>query len=66
MNSYEFFIYEFICFMNSYMNSCVPRFQMTQDDDESSPAAEVVVAVVVAVTNPKSCAQLLALHQERR
>ena len=30
MNSYNFFkfIYEFICFMNSYMNSGVPRFQM--------------------------------------
>ena len=28
MNSYGFFIYEFICFMNSYMNSGVPRFQM--------------------------------------
>ena len=28
MNSYEFFIYEFICFMNSYMNSGVSRFQM--------------------------------------
>ena len=29
MNSYDFFIYEFICFMNSYMNSGVPRFQMS-------------------------------------
>ena len=37
MNSYmnlcnlwlhDFFIYEFICFMNSYMNCGVPRFQM--------------------------------------
>ena len=28
MNSYVFFIYEFIYFMNSYMNSGVPRFQM--------------------------------------
>ena len=28
MNSYDFFINEFICFMNSYMNSDVPRFQM--------------------------------------
>ena len=28
MNSYDFFIYEFICFMNLYMNSGVPRFQM--------------------------------------
>ena len=31
MNSYDFVIYEFICFMNSYtkdMNSGVPRFQM--------------------------------------
>ena len=28
MNSYDFFIHEFICFMNSYMNSGVPRFQM--------------------------------------
>ena len=28
MNSYDFFIYEFICFINSYMNSGVPRFQM--------------------------------------
>ena len=28
MNSYDFFIYEFICFMNSYMNSGVSRFQM--------------------------------------
>ena len=28
MNSYYFFIYEFICFINSYMNSGVPRFQM--------------------------------------
>ena len=28
MNSYDFFIYEFIYFMNSYMNSGVPRFQM--------------------------------------
>ena len=25
MNSYDFFIYEFICFMNSYMSSVVPR-----------------------------------------
>ena len=24
MNSYDFLIYEFICFMNSYMNSGVP------------------------------------------
>ena len=31
MNSYDFFhIYEFICFMNSYMNSGVPKFQMQQ------------------------------------
>ena len=30
MNSYDFFMYEFICFMNSYMNSGVPRFQMWQ------------------------------------
>ena len=30
MNSYDFFIYEFICFMNSYMNSGVPRFQMAR------------------------------------
>ena len=30
MNSYDFFIYEFICCMNSYMNSGVPRFQMTK------------------------------------
>ena len=29
MNSCNFFIFEFICFMNSYMNSCVSRFQMT-------------------------------------
>ena len=28
MNSYDFFIYEFIYFMNSYMNSGVSRFQM--------------------------------------
>ena len=28
MNSYDFFIYKFICFMNSYMNSGVLRFQM--------------------------------------
>ena len=28
MNSYDFFIHEFTCFMNSYMNSGVPRFQM--------------------------------------
>ena len=28
MNSYDFFIYEFICFMYSYMNSGMPRFQM--------------------------------------
>ena len=28
MYSYDFFIYEFICFMNSYMISGVPRFQM--------------------------------------
>ena len=28
MNSYDFFIYEFICFMSSYMNLGVPRFQM--------------------------------------
>ena len=28
MNSYDFFIYEFICFINLYMNSGVPRFQM--------------------------------------
>ena len=28
MNSYDFFIDEFICFMSSYMNSGVPRFQM--------------------------------------
>ena len=28
MNSYDFFIYEFIFFMNSYMNSGVARFQM--------------------------------------
>ena len=28
MNSYVFFIYEFICFMNSCMNSGVPRFRM--------------------------------------
>ena len=28
MNSYDFFIYEFICFINSYMNFGVPRFQM--------------------------------------
>ena len=27
MNSYVFFIYEFICYINSYMNSGVPRFQ---------------------------------------
>ena len=32
MNSYDFFIYEFICFMNSYMNSGVPRFQMALTD----------------------------------
>ena len=31
MNSYDFFIYEFICFINSYMNSGVPRFQMVRD-----------------------------------
>ena len=29
MNSYDFFIYEFIRFMNSYMNSSVPRIQMS-------------------------------------
>ena len=28
MNSYDFFIYDFICFMNSYKDSGVPRFQM--------------------------------------
>ena len=28
MNSYDFFIYELIYFMNSYMNLGVPRFQM--------------------------------------
>ena len=28
MNSYDFFIHEFIFFMNSYMNLGVPRFQM--------------------------------------
>ena len=28
MNSYDFFINEFICFMNSYMNSGLPRFQI--------------------------------------
>ena len=33
MNSYDFFIYEFICFMNSYMNSGVPRFQMSVTKD---------------------------------
>ena len=31
MNSMiDFFIYEFICFMNSCMNSGVPRFQMIE------------------------------------
>ena len=35
MNSYDFFIYEFICFMNSYMNSGVPRFQMLQVGQQS-------------------------------
>ena len=29
MNSYDFFIYEFISFMNSYMNSGGSRFQMS-------------------------------------
>ena len=33
MNSYGFFIYEFICFINSYMNLGVPRFQMVTVDD---------------------------------
>ena len=28
MNSYDLFVHEFICFINSYMNSGVPRFQM--------------------------------------
>ena len=28
VNSYDFFIYEFICFMNSSINSGVLRFQM--------------------------------------
>ena len=28
LNSYDFFMYEFICFMNSCMNSGVRRFQM--------------------------------------
>ena len=28
MNSYDFFMYEFIYFKDSYMNSGVPRFQM--------------------------------------
>ena len=32
MNSYDFFIHEFICFMNSYMNSGVPRFQMQKSE----------------------------------
>ena len=30
MNSYDFFIYEFIWFMDSYMNSGVPRFQISE------------------------------------
>ena len=36
MNSCDFFIYEFICFMNSYMNSGVPRFQMLRVSDYRS------------------------------
>ena len=35
MNSYDFFIYEFTCFMNSYMNSGVPRFQMNLEQSKS-------------------------------
>ena len=35
MNSYDFFMYEFICFMNSYMNSGVPRFQMSRFHSQS-------------------------------
>ena len=30
MNSYVFFIYEFICYIILYMNSGVPRFQMVK------------------------------------
>ena len=44
MNSYDFFIYEFICFMNSYMNSGVPRFHMMTNLNCSSilPAQTMV------------------------
>ena len=44
MNSYDFFIYEFICFMNSYMNSGVPRFQMPSFTRPSSPPGPALTA----------------------
>ena len=42
MNSYDFFIYEFICFMNSYMNSGVPRFQMPAGSWQGPATAGIV------------------------
>ena len=45
-NSCDFFIYEFICFMNSFMNLGVARFQKwAASDSEVRVAAARTVAV---------------------
>ena len=57
MNSFDFFIYEFICFMNSYMYSGVPRFQMVFKDGKRAPPAaqqDIVAAVTTGHSSPVS------------
>ena len=49
MNSYDSFIYEFICFMNSYMNSGLPRFQMYM-----LPLKRFISVVAITIPNTPS------------
>ena len=62
MNSYDFFIYEFICFMNSYMNLGVPRFQM-QDSPAVNDSCYTVATVleIYVATGPPVWALQLAI-----
>ena len=52
MNSYDFFIYEFICFMNSYMNSGVPRFQMLNPQSTTNNPCPFNLNTLSSTLNP--------------
>ena len=55
MNSYDFFIHKLTCFMNSYMNSGVPRFQVKAATGPWGEGVLPALCLLLHLASPACC-----------